>query len=348
MKYKCTVSYVGKKYCGWQSQTKGDSIQETIEEAIQNITQEKINIVASGRTDAGVNASHQVFMFETNKEMDPYKWQGAINRFLPDDIHILDCEEVDDLFHSRYQVRYKTYTYRINNGPYDVFSKDYAYQYNVPLDIQKMKECIQVFVGKHDFTSFNSSSFEEYPIQEREIYKADISKQGNMILITFTGKGFLRYQVRMMCAALIDVGRGKSTTQQIKDILEAKSREVIRHNAPASGLTLEEVNYFEMIALNENIQIREFLRSDTLPFDKDIKELEDDIKNDSRPIYYAITSRHEQILKGYLEITNDDAIVHLFDMNDEMYIKEVDEQLKQKLTDKGISSYRVVHKKAVK
>lgn len=342
MKYKCTVSYIGKNYCGWQSQTNGDSIQEIIESSIEKISQEKVNAVSSGRTDAGVNASHQVFMFETNKQMDPYKWMGAINRYLPDDIHILDCEEVDALFHSRYQVRYKTYTYRINNGPYDVFSKDYAYQYNVPLDVERMKECIQVFVGKHDFTSFNSSSFEEYPIQVREIYEASITKEGDLISITFTGKGFLRYQVRMMCAALIDVGRGKSTTQQIQELLESKNREGVRHNAPANGLTLEEVNYFEMIALNENIQIREFLRSDELPFETSIQEIEENVKNDTRPIYYAITSRHEQVLKGYLEITNSEAIIHLNDLNDEKYIHEVDTQLLKKLEEKGLHSYSVV------
>lgn len=341
MKYKCTVSYIGCNYVGWQSQTKGNSIQETIEQAIQNISQEKISIIASGRTDAGVNANGQVFMFESDKEMEGWKWQRAINRFLPNDIYILKCEEVDELFHARYNVRYKTYTYRINNGPYDVFSKDYAYQYNVPLDIQKMHECIQLFKGTRDFTSFNSSSLEEYPIQVRSIYDVSIKQEGNMISLTFTGKGFLRYQVRMMVAAIIDVGRGYLSVDDVKEMLEKKDRTVLRHNAPANGLTLECVDYFEMVALNENIQIREFLRSDILPINKTIEEIEKDVKEDKRPLYYAITSRNEQILKGYLEVNKDNAIVYLKDENDKKYLNEVKEQLLKYVNKKELDSYIV-------
>lgn len=341
MKYKCVVSYLGKNYCGWQSQCKGDSIQEKIEEAIFKISHQKVNVIGSGRTDAGVNASGQVFMFETAKEMPAYKWKGAMNRYLPDDIFILDCEETDDLFHARYQVRYKTYTYRIHNGPYDVFSKDFAYQNSVPLDVEKMKDCISVFVGKHDFTSFNSSSLEDYPIQEREIYEASIEKVGQMISITFTGKGFLRYQVRMMCATLMDVGKGKITKQDVTNMLLAKSRKSIRHNAPANGLTLEHVDYFEMIALNEHIQIREFLRSDVLWEDMEIEEIQEHVQKDIRPVYYAICTRHEQELKGYLKINDSEADIFLKDLEDEKYIKEVEEQLNKKFNEKGILRYEV-------
>ena len=89
MRYKCVVSYVGRNYSGWQSQRKGDSIQEILEAVIERITQEKVNVIGSGRTDAGVNARAQVFMFDTKREMPTRKWMGAINAFLPDDIHIM-------------------------------------------------------------------------------------------------------------------------------------------------------------------------------------------------------------------------------------------------------------------
>ena len=204
MRYKCVVSYVGDHYEGWQSQTRGTSVQEQIEKVLEKIAQTKITITASGRTDAGVNARGQVFMFDCERNMNARKWMGAINAFLPDDIHILSVEEKDSIFHARFNVRYKTYTYRINNGPYDVFSREYACQFPYPLDIEKMNACIHLFQGTHDFTSFNSSSLAEYPIQVRSIYDVSCKKDGNMLSLTFTGKGFLRYQVRMMSAAILD------------------------------------------------------------------------------------------------------------------------------------------------
>lgn len=342
MRYKCTVSYVGNHYEGWQSQTKGTSIQEKIEEAIEHITQKHIPIIASGRTDAGVNAKAQVFMFDTERDMDPRKWMGAINAYLPDDIHILDVEKKDDIFHARYNVRYKKYTYRINNGMYDVFTKDHAYQYSVPLDYEKMEECIHVFEGTHDFTSFNSSSLEEYPIQVRSIYHVECQKVNDMISLTFIGKGFLRYQVRMMAASIIDVGRGKKTIEDVKKMLEEKSRTVKRHNAPACGLTLEHVDYFEMIALNENIQIREFLKGDTLPCEEwNIVDIEQRIQNNIHPCAYAICTRNNQEMKGCLILKDDQATIYLYDMNDQMYINEIQTQIIHKLNEKNISSYEI-------
>lgn len=341
MRYKCTVSYIGKNYSGWQTQRKGDSIQEKIESALYKITQEDIAVTASGRTDAGVNAKGQVFMFDSDKPLTSYKWKGAINAFLPEDIHILDVEGKDDIFHARYNVRYKKYTYRINNGPYDVFSKDYALQYDAPLDLQAMKECAEIFVGTHDFTSFNSSSLQEYPIQVRPIYSASVEKQGDMITITFVGKGFLRYMVRMMVYSIMDVGRGKCSIEEVKDMLEAKNRQVKRHSAEAHGLTLEYVDYFEMVSLNEHIQIREFLRSDVLPnVQWDIEDLEARVKNNIFPKAYAVCTRNNQEMKGCLILDKEKASIYLYDLSDQKYIDEVKEQIKQHISmDFSVESY---------
>ncbi len=342
MRYKCIVSYVGNHYEGWQSQTKGNSIQEQIETAIQHITQTRTPITASGRTDAGVNAREQVFMFDSERDMDGRKWMGAINAYLPDDIHIMNVEKKDEIFHSRFNVRYKKYTYRINNGMYDVFSKDIAYQYSVPLDYEKMKECIHVFEGTHDFTSFNSSSLEEYPIQVRSIYKVECHKDGDMISLSFTGKGFLRYQVRMMVASIIDVGRGKITISDVKEMLDAKDRTVKRHNAPACGLTLEHVDYFEMIGLNENIQIREFLRGDVLCHkDWDIVDIEQRIQENRRPCVYAICTRNNQEMKGCLVLNDTNATIYLYDLDDQKYIEEIREQITNKLKEKNIDGFDI-------
>lgn len=341
MNYKCVVSYIGNHYEGWQSQTRGTSIQEKIEDALYHITQQKINIIASGRTDAGVNARGQVFMFSCNKAIPARKYIAAINAYLPDDIRILDVQEKGPLFHARYNVRYKTYAYRIHQRFYDVFSKDYACQITYPLDFDKMQECIKIFQGTHDFTSFNASSLQEYPIQVRSIYNVSCIKEEDMITLTFTGKGFLRYQVRMMAAAIIDVGRGRLTIEDVQTMLQEKSRKVKRHNANANGLTLEYVDYFEMIALDEKIQIREFLRNDVLCDSQwTIEDLEQRIQNHVYPCAYAICTRNNQEMKGCFVIDqNKEACIYLYDIDDEKYIEEIDTQILTKLKSMNIDSY---------
>lgn len=299
-RYACKVSYIGIGYEGWQSQTRGTSIQEVIEAVLEKIAQKKINIVASGRTDAGVSASAQVFMFDTDKEMSARKWMGAINGFLPKDIHIIDCEEVDSVrFHARYNVRWKKYVYRIHVGNYDVFTKDIAYQCPIALDTKAMKEAIPFLIGTHDFTSFNSSPLSEYPDQVRTIFDIELKEEGDLITITFCGKGFLRYMVRMMSSALIEVGKHKYAPEHVKEILDAKAKDVPHRNAPACGLCLEEVNYFEICALCEEGMIREYLAMDTLPEGYTLEELEQMVKHSSDGMRFIFTSRHSQEMLGY-------------------------------------------------
>ncbi len=327
MKYKCTVSYIGKNYEGWQSQRNGKTIQEVIEKALQRITRQKVDITGSGRTDAGVNASAQVFMFSSDLHMSAYKWMGAINAFLPDDIHVLDCVEVDDLFHARFQVRRKTYTYRIQNGPYNVFNHEYAYQLPYPLDLQRMKECAQLFVGTHDFTSFNSSPLSQYPNQTRTIDDIQIKKDGDLITMTFTGKGFLRYQVRMMSAAIIDVGNHKLEIDEVKNMLATRAKNVNRKNAPANGLTLEKVAYYEMIAVNEEVQIRGFLHGDIIPEGYTLHQLIEMEERQDTDRIYVICTRHTQKTIGYLIVNDCIARIDLFDLNHMKLVNTVKQQI---------------------
>lgn len=302
-RYRCVVEYMGGKYDGWQSQTLGTSIQEQIEAALLRITGKKTNIIASGRTDAGVNARMQVFMFDTEREMKERKWMGAINAFLPDDIHILDVKLVTFRFHARYNVRWKKYAYRINIGPYDVFTKDYEYQCPIKLDFEAMKQAAQYLVGTHDFTSLNSSPLSEYPDQTRTIQSIDLQENNGHIVITYCGKGFLRYMVRMMSAQLIEAGRHRIMPQDIEKILAAKSRTKARRNAPACGLTLEEVNYFEIAALDEGGMIREYLQGDDLPTGMTLKETEAEMGSRTYPLHLVMTTRHSQQMLARVVIT---------------------------------------------
>lgn len=312
-RFKCVVSYKGKNYDGWQSQLNGRSIQEKIEEVIARIAQERIVITAAGRTDAGVNAHGQVFHFDCDKNLSAYKWQGAINGFLPEDIHIMSVEETDERFHARYCVRMKQYDYRIQMGKYDVFSSDYAWQCPYELDIERMKKAASWLIGTHDFTSFNSSSLKEYPDQVRTVRDIRFEQTGDLLRISFTGKGFLRYMVRMMSAQMIEAGRGKIEPEDIRRMLEKPSRTGIRRNAEPQGLTLEKIDYFEIPALNEQGMVREFLFDDILPAGKDLAELEQAVRMRSLPRTYALSTRHSQTILGVFEVMADSGTFRLYD-----------------------------------
>ena len=298
-RYQCTVSYVGALYEGWQSQGRGTSVQEVIEEVLHRITQEDIKIMGSGRTDAGVNAGGQVFSFYTEREMTCRKWMGAINGYLPKDIHIMKVEEAPRFFHVRYNVRYKQYDYRIDMNDYNVFAKDYAYQIPLVLDTDAMRKAIPYLIGTHDFTSYNSSPLKEFPDQVRTVFDIKMTVEGSRITLSFIGKGFLRYMVRMMAGTLVEVGRHKIEPEDVKRILEEKSKTAHRKCAPANGLTLEYVDYFEVPALSEEAEVREFLFDDELPEGMNIKEIEESVKKNLFPRFYVLVKRHEMKRLGH-------------------------------------------------
>lgn len=291
IRYKCTVAYEGSGFCGWQTQKKGDSVQEAIEDAIRHITNEDIHILASGRTDSGVNARGQVFQFDSELDMGERKMMGALNGFLPDCVHIMKVEKKDRLFHVRYCVRRKQYDYRINTGPYDVFSRNHVYQCPYALDIGKMKEASEYLIGTHDFTSFNSNSLKETPNQVRTIEAIEFHEEGQFLTISFIGRGFLRYMVRMMTAQLLEAGRGRIEPEEIRRILEAKSKTASRRNAHPEGLTLVKVEYFEIAALSAHSVVREYLPEDELPEGYDLETLEREGKEKVLPRTYVFADR---------------------------------------------------------
>lgn len=292
IRYKCTVSYDGSAYCGWQTQNTGTSVQEQIEAAVSHIMNRPVRILAAGRTDAGVNAWGQVFQFDAEMDVSERKMMGAINGSLPGDIRIRKVEKKDRLFHARYCVRSKRYDYRINLGEYNVFTRTQAYQCPYPVDIEKMKQGAQYLIGTHDFTSFNSNSLKETPDQVRTIESIDFLFENNLLTISYRGRGFLRYMVRMMTAQLLDVGRGKLKPEDIKRILEAKSKTIARRNAHPEGLTLMEIDYYETLALTETTAVREYLPEDALRVGMVLSELEEAVRTGMYPQEYIIADRH--------------------------------------------------------
>lgn len=320
-RYRCTVSYVGDGYEGWQSQRKGNSVQEQIESALHEIAHAKINIIAAGRTDAGVSAWGQVFTFESDMDLNARKWMGALNGHLPGDIRIRECEAVDERFHVRYNVRWKQYDYKINLGEYNVFSCNRVYQCPIPLDIEKMEEASKCLIGTHDFSSFSANSWKDCPNQVRTVYAIDFSREKDVLNIRFQGRGFLRYMVRMMTAALIEVGRGRMSAADVKEMLDAKSKTIARRNAAPQGLTLYHVDYYQIPAINQKCMIREFLCEDDLPQGHDLKDLEKRVSENAETQYYAFVTRNNRKRMGTFIYTRkkDEAsgVFYLFDYDDD-------------------------------
>ena len=243
MRYKVTLAYDGRNYAGFQSQTNALAIQDIVESAIEKVFSEKIRIVMSSRTDAGVHAFGQVFHFDSDKAKDEGKLKFSLNSLLPDDIHVVEVKHVSKDFHARYSVKKKTYEYLINVGEYDVFLKGRAYQCFYHLDIDLMKQGAELFLGEHDFASFNTSSLKEYPNQVRTISEFSITRKKDILRIRVTSSGFLRNMVRIMVGSLIDLGRGKKSLDDIREMLEHPCKTTRRYNADPNGLYLVKIFY---------------------------------------------------------------------------------------------------------
>lgn len=243
MRYKVILAYDGRNYAGFQSQKNATAIQDIVEGAIERVFSEKIRIIMSSRTDAGVHAYGQVFHFDTDKEKDEGKLKFSLNSLLPDGIHVVEVKKVSRDFHARYSVKKKTYEYLINLGEYDVFLKGRAFQCFYKLDVDLMKEGAKLFLGEHDFSSFNTSSLKEYPNQVRNITEFSITRKKDILKIRVTSSGFLRNMVRIMVGTLIDLGRGKKNLDDIKDMLEHPCKSTRRYNADPNGLYLVKIFY---------------------------------------------------------------------------------------------------------
>ena len=241
---KLTIEYDGKDFNGWQKQPDKLNIQGNIESAIEQITGEKVELHASGRTDAGVHALGQVANFKTNSDLPIEKFPIAINTKLKRSIRIIKAEEVDENFHSRLSCKKKTYRYVINNSP--IASAIYRnLETHIPqkLDIEKIKQAVKYFEGEHDFKAFKASGTSSKS-SVRIIYKAEvIEADNNRIYIELTGSGFLYNMVRIISGTLVDVGLGKTKPEQIADIILSGNRELAGKTLPPNGLFLLKVEY---------------------------------------------------------------------------------------------------------
>lgn len=243
MRFLIKFSYDGTAYSGFQKQPNKETIEQKLEEALEKINANtKTPITATGRTDKKVHALCQYAHFDLNISINEKNLKRALNSNLPADIHVIEAKKVEDSFHARYNVKEKEYKYYLNTGEYNPLQRNYVYQYNHDLDIKSMQEAITYFKGTHDFRAFVTENKDKENCI-RTIYKANISKKDDIIIFTFTGNGFLRYQVRNMVGLLIRVGEKKLSTETVEKILLSKDRSKSGKTAPAEGLFLTKITF---------------------------------------------------------------------------------------------------------
>lgn len=251
--FKIVVSYDGTRYKGWQ--TLGDcdtTIQGKLQMVLEKFAGEPVEVIGSGRTDAGVHARGQVANFHMEKACTTQEVLEYLNRYLPEDIAVHSVELVDNRFHSRYNAISKTYRYRIHTSTIpDVFARKYMYTYtDAPLDVSAMQEAAELLKGTHDFASFCGNKRMKKST-ERTITDISIERVGDDIVMDYTGNGFLQNMVRILVGTLIEIGSGRRKAGEISDILDAKDRARAGYTAPPQGLTLMRVEYGKMGSLWE-------------------------------------------------------------------------------------------------
>lgn len=244
---KLTIEYEGTRYYGWQRQKSLLSIQGILEEKISQITQEKIILNGSGRTDAGVHALGQVANFKTNSSISLVELPFILNRMLPLDIRIKKAERVDDNFHARHSAVSKIYHYyvlnsNLNNNYLPIFLRNYVYCVYEKINLEEMKKASKFLKGEHDFTSFACSG-SRIRNWRRTIKDISIIKRGNIFCFHLEADAFLYKMVRSVVGTLLEVGKGKIKYLEVKKILEAKNRKMAGKTVPAKGLFLMKVKY---------------------------------------------------------------------------------------------------------
>ena len=243
-KFKIVVEYDGSAYHGWQRQKTDPTIQGQIEKALAAMGGARVAVTGSGRTDAGVHAQGQCAHFSWDTRLGPKDLLRGLNGLLPDDIVIVGCTEVSPSFHARYDAQGKAYRYRILNRPLPAaIGRQYLWHIRKPLCVPDMAEALAGIVGTHDFKAFEGAGSPRSHTR-RTIFSAGIGREGDGVLaVDIEGSGFLRFMVRNIVGTLVEVGGGKRSVSQFRELLASRDRRLAGATAPARGLCLMRVGY---------------------------------------------------------------------------------------------------------
>lgn len=242
--YKLKISYDGSRYFGWEHQPDRETIQGKIETVLARmVDKDMVDVIGAGHTDAGVHARAMIANVQLDTQMSPEEIRDYANRYLPDDIAILEVREAADRFHARYKAVGKTYQYTCFDGPVKpVFDRKYYTPLDQELDVEAMQEAAHFLEGKHDYKSFcGNSRMKKSTV--RIVDTITVRRRKGYVYLTFHGTGFLQNMVRIMSGTLIEVGLGRKRPEEVGEILEACDRKVAGPTAPAKGLCLLKVDY---------------------------------------------------------------------------------------------------------
>lgn len=248
-----TIEYDGSNFSGWQRQPGKRTVQGVLEEGLSRFCNTKITINGTSRTDSGVHALGQRASFKGDFSIPLDRLKLALNNYFSGglnsseqlaDVRIIECVQVDEDFHARFNAVAKTYRYLIHNSKnVDIFRRKYAYNVSDKLDISAMKSAAKKIVGTHDFKGFQSSGGNERLTTVRTVYSLKVFTDNDNVIVEITGDGFLYNMVRNIVGTLVEIGLGKRKIEDIDYILESLDRNNAGHKAPACGLYLVEVYY---------------------------------------------------------------------------------------------------------
>lgn len=239
------VAYDGSEFHGWQLQSEMRTVQGVIEQALRRVVRHRVDLIGSGRTDAGVHAAGHVSHFVTTCELEPAKMQHAIGSRLPKDVSILALREVHPEFNARRSAISKLYRYRIYNmpgRPVEHLLQRYTYHFWQPLDLDKLRAGARYFPGEKDFSAMAAAGCTRESMI-RTVLRCDVERHLDEIRIDVEGTGFLYKQVRNMVGTLISIGQGRWEPEYVAEILASRSRANAGPTVPARGLCMQWVRY---------------------------------------------------------------------------------------------------------
>jgi len=243
MRYFFEIAYNGTPYSGWQSQNNATSVQGEVERVLSTAFREPIEIVGSGRTDAGVHCEQQFFHADIERPFDPEQMLYKLNSFLPKDIAFGAIRPVRADAHARYSALARTYIYRITRRK-NPFLEGLALHFFRPVDVQTLNEASSLLLGKQDFESLSKVNTDVNHFL-CDITRAEWQENGHMLEFTITANRFLRGMVRATVGTLLDVGTGRTSLDDLRAILQSKDRRKAGANVPPQGLYLVRVDYPE-------------------------------------------------------------------------------------------------------
>ncbi len=241
--YRMLIAYDGTRYYGWQRQPGRNTIQAKLEDVLSAMCGREVEVVGAGRTDGGVHARGMTANVPLETTNSPEEIRDYLNRYLPDDIAVLEVKEASLRFHARYNAIGKTYCYTCFDGPVKpVFDRKYCTRLEERPDVERMRQAAEVLEGEHDFRNFCVNPRKKKSTV-RKVDKIAIKREGGYLRFTFHGTGFLQNMVRIMVGSLLEVGCGRMTVEQVRAALESPDRQKAGPTAPAQGLCLMSVDY---------------------------------------------------------------------------------------------------------